>query len=136
MCFNRDIVCWVDGCARRIILRPKEKNGPVLLDVSIPHGIYIMSGEYFQRRSNGYYPFDPRTKFAKYTHEIPREQPSLFEKLLVLVPDDISDKGKICSADWLSNNEDVVKRNFPLLYKKFLLWNTYRCSYTVRFFTI
>lgn len=114
-CDIRDVVCWVTGKARRIIIRDKKKN-EIVLSIVIPQGVYIMRGDKFQSR---------------YTHEIPRENVSLFDKLSVIAPNELS---KLEKADWLSEHASKVKRKHPDLYERYKEWNQERCSYTIRFF--
>jgi len=80
-----------------------------------------MKGEYFQRT---------------FTHEIPRENVTLFDKLCSRLekkmPDDCTDK--LDKADWLSENNKIVRRKCNDLYDDYLEWNQTRCSYTIRFF--
>lgn len=121
-CSVRDIVCWVhyEGPGRRrLVLRNKE-TGVVVLDVSMGNCVYIMSGEHFQR---------------SFTHEIPRDFPTLFEKtLLPLVPVEL--EGKLESADWLVDHRDEVSEHLTGKHsQQFDLWCTERCSYTIRFFS-
>lgn len=121
-----DIICWVTGATRRIIIRPKKSSDKVL-EVNIPQGIYIMRGDVLR--------IDIASNvgvFQKnYTHEIPKESEALFTKLTAIVPDDIEG---LDAADWLAAHPKTVKRKLPSLYAKYLVWSQERCSYTIRFF--
>ena len=116
----RDVVCWVTGAARRIIIRERDKfGGRKMVSVGIPTGIYIMQGEFFQRT---------------YTHEIPREKDAMFNRLCSLVPDDVKVLGKLHSADWLAANPGGVIAGYPRDANDYQRWRELRCSYTIRFF--
>ena len=116
----RDVVCWVTGAARRIIIRERKKyGGRKMVSVGIPTGIYIMQGEFFQRT---------------YTHEIPREKDAMYKRLCSIVPEDVKVLGKLHSADWLAANADVVVAAFPKDSADYERWRELRCSYTIRFF--
>jgi len=112
----RDVICWVTGVTRRMIFRDKKKKDAVVLDISLPEGIYIMHGKKFQ---------------SCYKHEIPREKGSLFKKLSTLAPAELSSLKK---ADWLIDNSEQVKDKMPEKYEEYLSWAQKRDSYTMRFF--
>ena len=112
----RDVVCWVVGATRRLIIRDKKNNDNVLLDVHIPEGIYIMHGKDFQ---------------SYYKHEIPREQEALFKKMSELAPTDLNPLQK---SDWLSEHPEVIREKMADKYEKYLEWKKVRDSYTMRFF--
>jgi hypothetical protein len=42
-----DIICWVTGASRRVIIKSK-KDKVKLLELRMPQGIYIMKGDMFQ----------------------------------------------------------------------------------------
>ena len=116
----RDIVCWVVGEPRRLIIRSRKPQGhKKLLIVGIPTGIYIMRGEWFQRT---------------YSHEIPREKEAMYNRLRTIVPQDIQEQGKLHSADWLAEHPEAVAASYPKDVKDYTRWCNVRCSYTVRFF--
>lgn len=119
----RDIVCWVTGATRRLIIREDGKRGVKLLELNVPAGIYIMGGYHFQDR---------------YTHEIPQEKEALFNKLLDIVPTELIEASqggsKLLAADWLAANPQEVEELLPHLYDKYWQWSWERCSYTIRFF--
>jgi len=115
----RDVICWVDGATRRLILRDK-KTKAMVLNLELPEGLYIMRGRSFQK---------------DYTHEIPRAMDSTFEELRKLLPEKIKSHDKNQIADWMSANSKWVKENTESkLYQRYLKWNQIRVSYTVRFF--
>jgi hypothetical protein len=45
----RDVICWVTGKSRKLIIRSRKPSTKIL-EITIPEGIYIMKGDYFQRR--------------------------------------------------------------------------------------
>jgi len=120
----RDIWCWVVGEPRRIVIRTRPKvsttTEQLVLSVSIPTGIYVMQGEMFQRT---------------YTHEIPREKESLFNKLSIIATYEVRAAGKLHIADWLAWNPQTVSEcTTPQVYQEYVRWSNPRCSYTIRFF--
>jgi len=116
----RDVVCWVIGAPRRLIIRSRKAHGhKKLLCVGIPTGIYIMKGEWFQRT---------------YTHEIPREKESMYNRLCAIVPREIMAQGKLHAADWLAEHPEEIAARYPKDVKDYTQWRNPRCSYTVRFF--
>jgi len=119
----KDVWCWVVGQTRKVIIRSRENIDPqktMMLKLSIPEGIYVMQGAMFQ---------------SLYTHEIPREQETLFRKLTAIVPPQVLGMGKLHSADWLAYNPDFVRQYAPELYQNYLIWRNPRYSYTIRFFS-
>jgi len=116
----KDVVCWVVGAARRLIIREKKHGKQlqdrIVLSVLIPQGVYIMHGNMFQSR---------------YSHEIPREGVALFDKLCSIAPQDIP---KLEQADWLAANPKAVKEQYRKLYEQYKDWSEPRASYTIRYF--
>ena len=119
----KDVICWVDGATRRLIIRDKLTNKCVL-NIELPEGLYIMRGSSFQK---------------EYTHEIPRAMDTTFNALVKLIEEGNSDaiegmeKNEI--ADWLAANKKWVRRNTDKrLYNRYLKWNQIRVSYTIRYF--
>jgi hypothetical protein len=105
----------VVGDPRTLIIRHKISSD-IILSLDLPQGIYLMKGEWFQ---------------SDFTHEIPKKKESLFKKLSILAPNELSALEK---ADWLSNNKKTVKENLPNLYTDYKNWNSSRASYTIRYF--
>jgi hypothetical protein len=113
----RDVVCWVVNATRRLIIRNiDKKDSTIILSVSLPEGIYIMKGDRFQ---------------STYTHEIPREQTALFNKLC-LKHAQTMDKyfakhiNRYTSLDeqmeWLCNHRKLVKSQCPESYRAYKQW--------------
>jgi alkylated DNA repair dioxygenase AlkB len=113
--YIRDVICWVVGNPRTLIIRPKTSSD-IILSLDLPQGIYIMKGEWFQ---------------SDFTHEIPKKKETLFKKLSILAPNELSTLEK---ADWLSNNKKIIKEKLPDLYRDYKDWNSSRASYTIRYF--
>jgi hypothetical protein len=120
----RDVVCWVKYTGpglRRVFFRNKTTKG-IVLEIAMGDGVYIMEGDHFQE---------------SFKHGIPKEYPTLFDKhIFPALPEDVSAAGKYEAADWAASHPSKVR---PLLSaankKKYDLWRTERCSYTIRFFS-
>jgi hypothetical protein len=118
----RDIICWCTGATRRVVIKTVKTptSAPVkMIEISVPQGIYIMSGFNFQ---------------SHYTHEIPQEQETLFKKLIAILPPELATADKLTQADWLAVNPAWVQTYLPSRYEDYLTWSQERCSFTIRFF--
>lgn len=151
----KDVICFVTGATRRLVLTNNSKPRSIVLDVSLPEGLYIMRGSTFQKN---------------YKHEIPREYESAFKHFCSVIPhneetedddevkdnkvkddeseDEVKDTPKkkemtaLQKADYLhlhadevmSKLDDIKVRGNKDLKVIFKEWNQCRVSYTIRFF--
>lgn len=149
----RDVFCWSLGAPRRAVfaLIENKKGGvlselshlcqpngnPVVLDITLPEGLYVMQGSKFQKT---------------YTHEFPQQHPKLFEKLVKSIkhpefPQSSPDITlSLLQAAWIKNNPEETRRlirekkiairgkSVRQLETDFAEWCRARTSFTLRQF--
>lgn len=104
----KDVYCWTFGPAKRLAIFRDVETKEIVLQISIPEGLYVMQGLSFQKH---------------YTHEFPELHPALFKRICKRMikedPDfpkdvDKSELGasqeKLVWADWIKENRKRVRK--------------------------
>lgn len=114
-----DVICWVTGAVRKLVIDTKSKPHTKLLEFDLLPGLYVMRGRRFQK---------------EYRHGIPQELESFFKRIATkYAPADIPDM--LHKSDWLAENyASVMKQLSTDDQRLFSQWLDTRNSYTIRYF--